>query len=230
MIFYDRNQAIKACEEEPSLIFNLIKDGYYEIVEELLIKNKVNINTCDSIGNNVMMKLLKYRQYDLVSRLMLKRDWDINHQNDDGNTFAHLLVNDNSIHSLKLLINLTKKKDYIPNIRNNKNETVFDRSIKNNSMATLKILEDKRFDNIDVISFKKLLNTYINNTYYGKYSKLTNLEIIVDCMEKKELLPSMRRIIEMLKENMDMIKNAIMKNNGKVLSNIINSTLIEATL
>lgn len=230
MLFYDKVQAVKACEEDPSLIFNLIKDGYYDIVEELISKNKVNINTCDNIGNDVMMKLLKYRQYNLVLSLMNKRDWDVNHQNDDGNTFGHLLASDNSIHSLKLFMKLTKKKNYIPNIKNNRNETVFDRAMKSDSVITLKILEDKRFDNIDILSFKKLFNTYINNTYYGKYSKLNNLDIIVCSLEKKDLLPNMRYLIEKLKENIDMIRNAIMKNNSKLLNSFINSSLIEATV
>ncbi len=230
MLFYDKVQAVKACEEDPSLIFNLIKDGYYDIVEELISKNKVNINTCDNIGNDVMMKLIKYRQYNLVLSLMNKRDWDVNHQNDDGNTFGHLLASDNSIHSLKLFMKLTKKKNYIPNIKNNRNETVFDRAMKSGSVITLKILEDKRFDNIDILSFKKLFNTYINNTYYGKYSKLNNLDIIVCSLEKKDLLPNMRYLIEKLKENIDMIRNAIMKNNSKLLNSFINSSLIEATV
>lgn len=230
MLFYDKVQAVKACEEDPSLIFNLIKDGYYDIVEELISKNKVNINTCDNIGNDVMMKLLKYRQYNLVLSFMNKRDWDVNHQNDDGNTFGHLLASDNSIHSLKLFMKLTKKKNYIPNIKNNRNETVFDRAMKSGSVITLKILEDKRFDNIDILSFKKLFNTYINNTYYGKYSKLNNLDIIVCSLEKKDLLPNMRYLIEKLKENIDMIRNAIMKNNSKLLNSFINSSLIEATV
>ena len=230
MMFYDKLQAMKACEEDPSLIFNLIKDGYSDVVEELIIKNKVNINTIDNIGNDVMMKLLKFRKYDLVLKLMNKRDWNINHQNDDGNTFGHILASDNSVHSLQIMMKLTKKKDYIPNIKNNNDETALDRSIKSNSVAALKILEDKRFDNIDVLSFKKLFNTYINNTYYGKYSKPNNLEIIVGSLEKKELLPNMRRLIDMLKENMDIIKNAIIKNNSKVLNNIINSSLVMATI
>lgn len=230
MLFYDKVQAMKACEEDPSLIFNLIKDGYYDIVEELITKNKVSINTCDSIGNDIMMKLLKYKQYNLVYSFMNKRDWNVNHQNDDGNTFGHILANDNSVHSLKLFMKLTKKKNYIPNIKNNKNETVFDRAIKSGSVVTLKILEDKRFNNIDILSFKKLFNTYINNTYYGKYSKLNHLDIIVESLEKKDLLPNMRYLIEKLKDNIDIIKNAIMKNNSKLLDNFINSSLIEATV
>lgn len=228
-MFYDRLQAIKACEEDPSLIFELMKDNYFDIVEEIISKNKISINTCDNIGNNIMMKLLKYKKYDLVLKFMSKRDLDINHQNDDGNTFGHILALDNTSHSLNIWISLTKKKKYIPNIKNNNGETALDRCINSNSIAALKILSNKKFDNIDVISFKKLINTYINNGYYGKYSKLNNLEIIIDSLEK-DLLPVLKTVIDKIVENMDLIKKAIMKNNDFVLNNIINSSLLEATV
>ena len=109
MIFYDKAQAMKSCEEDPSLIFTLIKDGYSDIVYELIKKNVVSINTYDNMGNDVMMKLLKYRQYDLVINLMTKRDWKVNHQNLDGNTFGHILASDCSLKGLQIIIKLLKK-------------------------------------------------------------------------------------------------------------------------
>lgn len=230
MLFYDKLQTMRACEEDPSLIFELIKDGYFDVVDELISKNKVSINVYDNIGNDVMMKLLKYKQYNLILKFMNKRDWDVNHQNDDGNTFGHLLMNDNSIHSLKLFMRLSKKKNYIPNIKNRNGESVFDRAIKNDSVVALKILKDKRFDNIDILSLKKLFDTYINNNYYGKYSKISNLDIIVESLEKKDLLPNMRYLIEKIKMNIDLIKNAIMKNKLKAIDNFINTSLMEATV
>lgn len=230
MIFYDEVQAKKACEEDPSLIFELIKQNQFEIVEELVTNRKVNINTYDQAGNDIMCRLLKAKQHDLVLKLMSKRNWDVNHQNLDGNTFGHILAKDNSIYSLKIVEKLTKNKKYIPNIKNNKGETVLDRAINSNYIYTaLKILEDKKFNNIDVISFKNLCNAYIKNAYYGKYSKINNLEIILESLDKKEdLLPSMEKLLSDIKKNLDLIKYDIMKNNSKVLESVINSS-VEAT-
>ena len=61
--------------------------------------------------------------------------------------------------------------------------------------TTVKILEDSRFNNIDVVSFKRLYDTYIKSNKYGKYSKLTNLEIIVNNLTDKKLLPRMEQLI-----------------------------------
>ena len=219
-----KEQIISSCTEEPSLIFNLIKQGYYEDVYDLVSSNKVNINICDSVGNDVVTRLLKAKQYDIVLELMKKRNWDVNHQNVDGNTFGHILAQDNSISALRVVEQLTKKKNYIPNIKNNKGETVLDRAINNNYIYTaIKILEDKRFDNIDVISFKRLWDACIKNKYYGKYAKLNNLEVIVDSLDKKELIPSLRELIEKIINNIEFIKNAIIDGNSKVLDNVIYS-------
>ena len=85
-----------------------------------------------------------------------------NHQNIDGNTFGHILALDDSVAALKVVEQLTKKKNYIPNIKNNKGETVLDRAINSNYVFTaFKILEDKRFNSIDVVSFKKLCLCFI---------------------------------------------------------------------
>ena len=46
-MFYDEKQALRACEEEPSLIFELIKEGYYHLVDELISKNKVDMIVTD---------------------------------------------------------------------------------------------------------------------------------------------------------------------------------------
>ena len=78
---------------------------------------------------------------------------------------------------------------------------------------------------IDVFSFKNLINASINNTYYGKYSKLNNLEIIVDNLEKKELNSTMTDLINNICDNMDSIKNDILNNNSRILNNLINSHL-----
>lgn len=227
VMFYDEKQALKACEDEPSLIFDLIKEGYYELVDELITRNKVDINIVDGAGNDVIARLLKVKQYDLVLKFIRKRTWDPNHQNLDGNTLGHILVKDGSIASLKIIEQLTKNKNYLLNIKNNNGETVLDRAISNNYIyPALKILEAKRFNNIDVLSFKNLYRACIKNTYYGKYSKLNNLETIVDSLEKKEdLMPSMQKLLSNITDNLDVIKYEIMQNESNLLEKMINSSL-----
>ena len=56
---------IDACKEEPTLVFTLIKQGNYEAVEELINENMINVNIVDSVGNDVVTRLLKAQQYDL---------------------------------------------------------------------------------------------------------------------------------------------------------------------
>lgn len=230
-MLYSEQQAVDVCSEEPSLIFSLIKRGEFELVEKLLEDNKVNINTCDGAGNDVVTRLLKAREYDLVMKVMKKRNWDVNHQNVEGNTFGHILALDNSVGALKVVEQLKKKKNFTPNIKNNKGETVLDKAINNNYIYTaFKILEDKRFDDIDLMTFKKLCNACVKNSYYGKYSRLNNLEVIVDNLVKKQLEPTMQKLIDVIVENMDIIKVDILRDRSSVLENIINSTVIEATI
>ena len=230
-MFYDKKQALRACEEDPSLIFRIIKEGYFDVVDEIITKNKIDINLCDNYGNDIMMNLLKAKQYDLVFKFMRKRSWNINHQNLEGNTFGHILAKDNSVKALKIVEQFTKNKRCILNIKNNKGETVLDRSINSKYIYTaLKIIEDKRFNNISVSSFKRLYNACINNNYYGKYSRVNNLEIIIDSLGKKDLIPSMRQLLDEIKDNIDVIKNEIMKNKSLFLENIINTSLMNNNL
>lgn len=229
-MFYDEQQAFNACSEEPSLIFALIKEGHFSVVEALVEKNKIDVNLCDSLGNDVVTRLLKAKQYELVLKLMKKRNWDMNHQNIDGDTFGHILALDNSVSALMIISELIKKKNYMPNIRNNKGETIFDRAINNNYIgAAFKILEDKRFNNISVLSFRNLCYASIKNVYYGKYSKLNNFEIIVESLEKKELVPSMQILVDKINDNLEEIRNEIMDDGYSVLESIIETSLEEAT-
>ena len=231
-MFYDEKQALRACEEEPSLIFELIKEGYYHLVDELISKNKVDINTFDFAGNDVVARLLKAKQYDLVLKFIRKRSWNLNHQNLDGNTIGHLLVKDTSVSALKILEHLTKSKRYLLNIKNKNGETVLDRAIHNQSaFSALKILEERRFNNIDVLSFKQLYQLCIKNNYYGKYSKLTNLENIVDSLEKKDdLVPSMSELLDKIVDNMEVIKHDLMKGKFSLLDQMINTSLRESVI
>lgn len=228
-MFYDEKRAISDCEKEPALIFDLIKRNRFDLVDKVLSKGKIDINKLDSAGNDIITKLLKVKQYDLVLKYMKNKDWDINRQDNDGNTFAHHLVSINYVHVVDIIKSIKRRKDFIPNIKNNKGETILDKSINENYIyTTLKILEDKRFNNIDVVSFKKVFNAYIKSSYYGKYSKINNLQIIVGSLEKKEsLLPNMRQLVDEIKDNMDQIKEEIMSNKSRRLEKLIKKQLVE---
>ena len=213
-----------ACKDEPSSIFNLIKEEKYELVYNLVNNNIVNVNTLDCVGNDVVVRLLKARQYDYVMGLMKKRNWDVNHQNDEGNTFGHILAQDNSAMAAKIAELLTKKSNYLPNIKNKKGYTALDMALNNSYLCTaFKLLEDKRYNDIDVFVFKNLFNATIRNKDYGKYSKITNLEIIVENLEKKDLSSGLKRIIDNIVDNMEAIKWEIMNNKSNVLESIINT-------
>lgn len=224
MMFYDVEKAIKACEEEPSLIFKLIKEGHFEVVDKMLSKKKVSVNVVDEAGNDVITKLLKTKQYELVLKHMKNKNWNVNHQNYDGNTFGHYLASTNYVNVLEIIKSLKKNKDFSPNIKNNKGETLLDIAINQNYIyTTLKILEDKRFNSIDILSFKKIFDTYITNSKYGKYSKCDNLKSIVNSLEKKEsLLPNVQKLVNAISDNMELIKNELMMDKYQRLEYMIN--------
>ena len=231
-MFYDEMQATKACEEEPSLIFELIKEGHFELVDELIKKKIVSLNTVDSDGNNVLMKLLKCKKYDLVEKYINDTYNDINHQNNDGNTICHILATKDYVNSLNILKKLKRNKHIDPNIRNNEGKTVLDIAIsKGNLCTTLKLLEDKRFNNIDLVSFNNLYNTFIKSDNFGKYTKLTNLETIVNELSKKNrLLPKVKEIVELVKKNFDIIKNELMNNKLTFMDNIVKNVIMEVAV
>lgn len=229
-MFYNETKTIELVEEDPSLVFELIKEGHIEFVDMLLKKKIVDINTCDDAGNNILVRLLKYGAYDIVLQHMGNKDWDINHQNLEGNTFAHILVSINYVNVIDIIAKLKRNKDFLPNVKNNKGETILDKSINDNYIyTTVKILEDSRFNNIDVVSFKHLYDTYIKSNKYGKYSKLTNLEIIVNNLTDKNLLPRMEKLIEIIKNNFDIIKEEVLRNHKSTkIDAIIHDVLQES--
>ncbi len=225
MMFYNEDQAIKVCISNPVMIFELIKEGYTEVVDKLLTTNKELINTIDENGNSVMMRLLNKKDYSIVLKHSKNKYWDVNHQNKDKNTFAHFLVMHNYVDIAKILEILLKNKTFIPNLKNNKGETILDKAIVADQLFTItKILGDKRFDNIDIISFKYLYTKYIKNSYYGKYSKLNNLEVIINSLEhKQKLQPKMQELLEKITTNMDTIKKDLLTNKLNNIDIIINS-------
>ena len=88
MMFYNEDQAIKVCISNPVMIFELIKEGYTEVVDKLLTTNKELINTIDENGNSVMMRLLNKKDYSIVLKHSKNKYWDVNHQNKDKNTLT----------------------------------------------------------------------------------------------------------------------------------------------
>ena len=108
-------------------------------------------------------------------------------------------------------------------------KTALDIAIKTDNLCTtLKLIEDKRFNNIDIVSFTNLYNKFIKSDKFGKYSRLTNLEIVVKELSKKtKLLPRMEELINLIKKNYDVIKNEIMSNRLTFIDTIVNSVLVE---
>ena len=228
-MFYDEQKTIEACKEEPSLIWGLIKEGHKGCIDKLIDKKIVDINMLNDNESNLIMMLLKRGWYDLVLKHMKNKNWDVNHQNNDGDTFAHILVTKNYLEVMDIIKVLLKNQDFMPNISNKKGETILDKSINNNYIsATVKILEDERFNNIDLVSFKNLYEKYIKSNKYGTYSKVNNLEIIIDNLSPKELLPKLGMLIELIKENLKSIKADVEQNEMKSLDNIIYGVLEES--
>lgn len=225
-MFYSMTQAESACEEEPSLIFSLIKECDKDVVSKIISKDNYDFSIVDSFGNNVIMALLKNKYYDLVLKYIDKVD--INHQNNDGDTIMHLLVVNNYANTKEIMDYILNNKNFIPNIKNNLGETILDKSINSNYLyTTIKILGDQRFNSIDIYSFKNLYETYIKSNNYGKYSKLSNLEIILDNLVDKELLPRMNKLISLIYNNLDSIKNDFYISKTEKIDNLINLVISE---
>ena len=109
-MFYNETKTIELVEEEPPLVFELIKEGHIQFVDMLLKKKIVDINTCDEAGNNILVRLLKCGAYDVVLNHMGNKDWDVNHQNLDGNTFAHILAAVNYVNVIDIIAKEQKKR------------------------------------------------------------------------------------------------------------------------
>ncbi len=231
-MFYDETQATNACEEDPSLIFELIKEGHLELIDKLLKKKIVSLNTIDQDGNTVLMRLLKSKKYDLVEKYMNDLESDINHQNKEGNTFTHLLATKDYLNIVNIIKKLKRNKEINPNIRNNEGKTILDIAISTGNLCTtLKLLEDKRFNNIDLVSFNNLYNTFIKSDDFGKYTKLINLETIVNELSKKaKLLPKVKEIVDLVKKNFDIIKNELMNNKLTFMDNIVKNVIMEVAV
>ncbi len=225
-MFYDETKTINACESDPSLIFELLKEEHISLIDKILSKKSFDINTTDEDGNSILMKLLKKGQYEIVLKHIKNKKWDINHQNNDGDTFAHLLLSMKSLQVIDIYQELKKNKKFTPNIVNKNGETILDESIKNGyTYVTAKVLEDDRFNEVGVHSFKKYYDTYVKTRNYGSYSKLNNLELLIDNLESKEISPKVKEIINYFKDNFDAIKEEVINNKTKKMDKYINDVL-----
>ena len=228
-MFYDIDKAIDACEEEPSLVFIAIKNNYRDVYEKVIEKENFNFNLVDLDGNNVLMRLLRNKDYDLISKYISDQRISINHQNNNGDTFMHLLVSHNYVDIKEIFEKVLKREDFLPNIKNNNNESILDKSINNNYIYTvIKILSDNRFNSIGLYSFKNLYDTYIKSNNYGTYSKLNNYVLIFDNLKRKSLMPSMSKLIITLKSKEKLILNDLGESKLENLDKIINHAIEEA--
>ena len=223
-MFYDEKQAMDACKENPLLIFDFIKIGYKGLVDKLLAKEIVNVNMKDENNTDVISTLLMRNWNDLVLKYMKKKSWNVNSQNNDGDTFAHILVTKKYLDVYPIVETLLKKENLVPNLRNKKGETILDRAINSNYISiTAKILSDERFNNIDLVSFRNLYENYIKNDNYGKYSKISNLEIIVDNLQEKKLHPNIKKLLNLIVVNYEVIKDEVENNNISFLDTLVNN-------
>lgn len=226
-MFFSSKQAESLCDNDPSLIFSLIKENDKEIVDNIISKDGFDFSIEDLEGNNIVMYLLKCKQFDLVLKYIDRVD--LNHQNNDGDTLAHILVGFNYVNVKEIMEYVFNNKDFIPNVKNNLGETILDKSIKNNYLyTTMKILENKKFNSIDVYSFKHLYEAYIKSNAYGKYSKLSNLDGILDNLKTKNLMPRMQKLLNLIKQNEKIIKNEFDKSKTSKLENLINLVIMDA--
>ena len=225
-MFYDETKTLNACDDDPTLVFEAIKEELKELVDKILSRKNFDYNVTDEKGDDVMMKLLKKGWYDIVLNHMNDKRWNVNHQNNNGDTFAHILVSIDYYKVVEIIKTLLKNKEFIPNIRNNEGETILDKSINNCSIyTTFKILNDKRFDSIGVFSFKKLYDTYIKSNKFGSYTKLDSLEKIVDNLDGREIAPQVKEIIEKIKSNFVTIKEEVMSNKTDSMDLIVNTAI-----
>ena len=225
-MFYDEEKAITACDNDPSLIFELLREEHMELLDKIISRKNFDINVLDTDGNNIVMKLLKKGQYKLVLKHLKNKKLDINHQNNDGNTLAHILISSKNIKIVDIYNEIRKNKKFNPNVLNNDGETILDISIKNESTyMTSKILWDSRFNEVGVASFKKYYDAYIKNSAYGFYSKLCNLELLVGSLSIREVSPKVRMIINYLKSNFDIIKEEVKNNKTKSIDSYLNEVL-----
>ena len=166
---FTSDQAIKAAEGDPSIIFELIRADNDELLNHMLDEELIDINLISTNSDSLAMKLLKSAKYDLVIKVIKNKNWDVNYQNDDKESFGHILAKINNVAVVPIFKELKKNKTFDINLRNKDNKTIFDISVENhNSYISTKIIEDERFNNIDILNMVnkiELKNDYLFLSY-----------------------------------------------------------------
>lgn len=218
---FTSDQAIKAAEGDPSVIFELIRADNDELLNHMLEEDLIDVNLVTSNKDSLAIKLLKSFKYDLVLKVIKNKNWDINYQNEDKESFGHILAKINNVAVVPLFKELKKNKYFDINLRNKDNKTIFDISVENhNSYISTKIIEDERFNNIDIFEFLKFYETYMNTNEYGKYSKINMIDSILT-MDGRYVSTRMQELLNHLKDNVKNIKKDIEKDDYNLLKSII---------
>lgn len=225
-MFYDIDMLRNAVLEDSSLIFEAIKEDADAILEDLI--DNIDLNITDEFGNNVVMALFKAKYYHLVFKYLCNFNLNINHQNNNGDTLAHLVVTNDYKDIKEILRIILRRKDFDPNIKNNNGETILDKSINNNYIyISAKILEDRKFNNVSLFTILKYFEAYIKNSNYGSISKMDNLLLIINNLEHKEINPQINELLIKIKDNKELIEENFNKSKTNVLEKIINKMIKE---
>ncbi len=206
----------------PTDIFYLIRTGKKKEINDLIDSNGFDVNQKDTIGNDVVSRLVLDGFYEEALKLVNKKTWNINNININGDSIIHILGLKNNLGSMKVFNEIIKKKKLDLNIVNNNNLRSIDITISNNNLyMTLNILKKSDLNNMDEDLLKKIFNKFIYNDSYGKYSKISNLETIIDSFNHKKLSYKIRRIINKIRDNFNLIKENIMNNNINIINTIM---------
>ena len=224
---FTSDQAIKAAEEDPSIIFELIKTDNDELLNHMLDESLIDVNLVSSNNDSLAIKLLKSAKYELVLKVIKNKNWNINYQNDDKETFGHILAKINNVAVVPVFKELKKNKNFDINIRNKDDKTIFDISVEShNSYVSTKIIEDERFNDINIFEFLKFYETYIDTNEYGKYSKINMIESILT-MDGRYVNTRMQELLNHLKDNFKNIKKDIENDDYNLLNSIIKECIYQ---
>ena len=224
---FTSDQAIKAAEEDPSIIFELIKTDNDELLNHMLDESLIDVNLVSSNNDSLAIKLLKSAKYELVLKVIKNKNWNVNYQNDDKETFGHILAKINNVAVVPLFKELKKNKNFDINLRNKDDKTIFDISVEShNSYVSTKIIEDERFNNINIFEFLKFYETYIDTNEYGKYSKINMIESILT-MDGRYVNTRMQELLNHLKDNVKTIKKDIENDDYNLLKSIIKECIYQ---
>ena len=224
---FTSDQAIKAAEEDPSIIFELIKTDNDELLNHMLDESLIDVNLVSSNNDSLAIKLLKSAKYELVLKVIKNKNWNVNYQNDDKETFGHILAKINNVAVVPIFKELKKNKNFDINIRNKDDKTIFDISVEShNAYVSTKIIEDERFNDINIFEFLKFYETYIDTNEYGKYSKINMIESILT-MDGRYVNTRMQELLNHLKDNVKTIKKDIENDDYNLLKSIIKECIYQ---